>query len=360
MMVAPGAMPPQIKDLRVASTAPLVAPGALAGEIPISERAAEFVARTRADACRVIHGKDRRLLVVVGPCSIHDVGAADEYADFLEAEARRHREHLLILMRIYFEKPRTTTGWKGLINDPHLDGTFDVETGLRMSRTLLRDLAERGVPAASEVLDPISQQYFGELLVWAAIGARTIESQTHREMASGLSVPIGLKNGTDGTLQTALNAMTAARQPHHFLGIDENGRSSVVGTTGNADSHLVLRGGAAGPNYDAAHVLAASEALSALGLCPRVMIDCSHDNTGKDYTRQPEVCAVVAVQVRQGLPILGAMIESNLVAGKQPFPPPPGTTLRAGQSITDGCVDLATTQRMLGQLAEAAALRPLP
>jgi 3-deoxy-7-phosphoheptulonate synthase len=351
-------MPPPIKDLRVASTAPLVSPSALAAEISITDRAAEFVARTRADICRVIHGHDRRLLVVVGPCSIHDVDAAHEYANFLAVEARRYQEHLLILMRIYFEKPRTTTGWKGLINDPHLDGTFDVETGLRMSRTLLRDLAERGMPAGSEVLDPISQQYLGELLTWAAIGARTIESQTHREMASGLSVPIGLKNGTDGTLRTALNAMTAARQPHHFLGIDGGGRSSVIGTTGNTDSHLVLRGGAAGPNYDAAQVLAASEALAALGLCSRVMIDCSHDNTNQDYTRQPEVCAEVAAHVRRDLPILGAMIESNLIAGKQPFPPPPGTALRAGQSITDGCVDLPTTERMLGQLAEAAASRP--
>jgi 3-deoxy-7-phosphoheptulonate synthase len=227
-----------------------------------------------------------------------------------------------------------------------------METGLRLGRTLLRDLAERGLPAASEVLDPISPQYLAELLSWAAIGARTIESQTHREMASGLSMPIGLKNGTDGTLPTALNAMRSAREPHNFLGIDGEGRVAMIATTGNRDTHLVLRGGLAGPNFQAPHVRAASDALESMGLCRRVMIDCSHDNSSKDYTRQVEVCADLAAQLREGAPILGAMIESNLVAGKQPFP---SAKLRYGQSITDGCVDLPTTSRMLEQLAEAVA-----
>jgi 3-deoxy-7-phosphoheptulonate synthase len=322
-------------------------------ELPLSERGAETVAAAREEVCRIIRGEDRRMLVVLGPCSIHDVGAANEYADYLVNERRRLGDRLLILMRVYFEKPRTSLGWKGLINDPHLDGSYDMETGLRMGRSLLRDLAERGVPAASEVLDPISPQYLAELISWAAIGARTIESQTHREMASGLSMPIGLKNGTDGTLQTAVNAMKSAREPHHFLGVDPEGRVAIIDTTGNRDTHLVLRGGLAGPNYEEAHVRAAADQLASMGLCPRVMVDCSHDNSSKDYTRQPEVARALAAQLAAGAPILGAMIESNLVAGKQAFPPADGQSLRYGQSITDGCVDLTTTSRMLEELAAA-------
>ena len=351
-----------INNLHVKSVRALVAPAQMIAELPLSERAAETVASSRDEVCRILRGEDQRLLVVVGPCSIHDIGAAREYADYLVGQRRRLGKQLLILMRVYFEKPRTTTGWKGLINDPHLDGTYDMETGLRIGRALLRDLAELGLPAASEVLDPISPQYLAELMTWAAIGARTIESQTHREMASGLSMPIGFKNGTDGTLQTALNAMRSARQSHHFLGVDGDGRVAVLETTGHPDTHLVLRGGVNGTNYQEAHVRAASDALTTLGLCPRVMVDCSHDNSSKDYRRQPEVAADLATQVRGGGNLLGVMIESNLVAGKQPFTAGPASARAAlcyGQSITDGCVDLPTTTRMLDQLAEAADRRPI-
>jgi 3-deoxy-7-phosphoheptulonate synthase len=350
-----------ISNVRVKSARALIPPIDLIRELPLSERAADVVAAAREEVSRIISGQDRRLLVVVGPCSIHDVPAAREYADFLMGERRRVSKQLLLLMRVYFEKPRTTTGWKGLINDPHLDGSYDIETGLRIGRGFLRDLAEGGLPAASEVLDPISPQYLAELMSWAAIGARTIESQTHREMASGLSMPIGFKNGTDGTLQTALNAMKSARQPHHFLGVDPEGRVAMIATTGNQDTHLVLRGGANGPNYQEAHVRAAADALGTLDLCPRVMVDCSHDNSSKDYARQPEVAAALAAQIRQGAAstagaaLMGLMIESNLVAGKQAFPAK--GRLKYGQSITDGCVDLPTTSRMLDQLAEAVDAR---
>jgi 3-deoxy-7-phosphoheptulonate synthase len=277
--------PRAIANVHVRQTRALIPPGALAAELPLSERAAETVALAREEVGRILRGEDRRLVVVVGPCSIHDVAGANEYADFLAGERQRLGERLLILMRVYFEKPRTSLGWKGLINDPHLDGSYDMETGLRRGRALLRDLAERGLPAASEVLDPISPQYLAELISWAAIGARTIESQTHREMASGLSMPIGLKNGTDGTLQTAVNAMKSAREPHHFLGVDPEGRVAVIETTGNRDTHLVLRGGVAGPNYEETHVRAAADLLTTMGLCPRVMVDCSHDNSSKEFAR---------------------------------------------------------------------------
>jgi len=351
-------MPRAIANLHVKSARALIPPSELVKELPLSEAAAETVATARDEVCQLIDGRDRRLVVVVGPCSIHDVGMAKEYADYLMGERRRLSRHLLILMRVYFEKPRTSLGWKGLINDPHLDGSYDMETGLRIGRSLLRDLAERGMPAASEVLDPISPQYLGELISWAAIGARTTESQTHREMASGLSMPIGFKNGTDGTLQSALNAMKSARQSHHFLGVDPDGRVATIATTGNKDTHLVLRGGVAGPNFEESHVRAATEALRGLSLCPRVMVDCSHDNSSKDYSRQPEVASALAVQLRHGVDLLGVMIESNLVAGKQAFPPASGQALRYGQSITDGCVDLTTTTRMLNELAEAVDLKP--
>jgi 3-deoxy-7-phosphoheptulonate synthase len=350
-------MPRATSNLHVKSARALLPPSDLMEELPLSDHAADVVAAARDEVCKVIRGEDHRLVVVVGPCSIHDVGMAKEYADYLIGERNRLSRQLLILMRVYFEKPRTSLGWKGLINDPHLDGTYDMETGLRIGRRLLLDLAERGLPAASEVLDPISPQYLAEVISWAAIGARTIESQTHREMASGLSMPIGFKNGTDGSLQTALNAMKSARQPHHFLGVDPAGRVAMIGTTGNPDTHLVLRGGGAGPNFDEAQVRAASDALRSMQLCPRVMVDCSHDNSNKDYTRQPEVASTLAAQLRRGVALLGVMIESNLVAGKQSFPPAPGVQLRYGQSITDGCVDLPSTTRMLETLAEGVDAR---
>jgi len=347
-----------VSNVHVKSARALISPSDLMKELPLSEAAAETVATAREEVCRVISGEDRRLVVLAGPCSIHDIGMAREYGDYLMGERKRLSRQLLILMRVYFEKPRTSIGWKGLINDPHLDGSYDMETGLRLGRGLLGELADRGLPAASEVLDPISPQYLADLISWAAIGARTIESQTHREMASGLSMPIGFKNGTDGSLQSAVNAMKSARQPHHFLGVDPDGRVAMIGTTGNSDTHLVLRGGVTGPNFEESHVRAASDALRTMSLCPRVMVDCSHDNSNKDYTRQPEVARALAAQVRHGVDLLGVMIESNLVAGKQAFPPASGTKLRYGQSITDGCVDLPTTTRMLEDLAEAVDTAP--
>jgi 3-deoxy-7-phosphoheptulonate synthase len=342
-------------DLRVKSVRPLPAPSALLRELPMTEAASETIATAREEVRRLIHREDRRLLVVVGPCSIHDVAMAKEYSAFVTDARRRYADDLLVLMRVYFEKPRTTTGWKGLINDPHLDGSYDMETGLRIGRQLLLDLASAGVPAASEVLDPIVPQFIGDTISWAAIGARTTESQTHREMASGLSMPIGFKNGTDGTVMTAVNAMKSSAEPHHFLGIDREGRVAIVATAGNRDAHVVLRGGAGGPNYGEAHVRAASDQLRKVGLPSRVMVDCSHDNSSKDYTRQPIVAADVAEQLGRHDGILGVMIESNLVAGKQAFPPTVGVPLRHGQSITDGCVDLPTTTAMLERLASATA-----
>jgi 3-deoxy-7-phosphoheptulonate synthase len=347
-----------VSNVHVKSARALISPVDLMKELPLSDAAVETVATAREEVCRVISGEDRRLVVIVGPCSIHDIGMAREYADYLAGERKRFSRQLLILMRVYFEKPRTSLGWKGLINDPHLDGSYDIETGLRLGRSLLRELAERGLPAASEVLDPISPQYLAELISWAAIGARTIESQTHREMASGLSMPIGFKNGTDGTLQSAVNAMKSARQSHHFLGVDPDGRVAMIDTTGNQDTHLVLRGGVTGPNYEESHVRAASDILRTMSLCPRVMVDTSHDNSNKDYARQPDVARALAAQVRRGVDLLGVMIESNLVAGKQAFPPASGTKLCYGQSITDGCVDLPTTTRMLEDLAEAVDTAP--
>ncbi len=347
-----------INNLRVKDYRLLASPSEIVAEIPMTDAAAETVATSREEVRQLIHGQDPRLLVVVGPCSIHDLGMAEEYAGFIAQARREYAQALVVLMRVYFEKPRTTVGWKGLINDPHLDGSYDVETGLRMGRGLLVKLADQGIPAASEVLDPISPQYVAETMAWAAIGARTVESQTHREMASGLSMPIGLKNGTDGSLQTALNAMKSAGQPHHFLGVEASGRVAIVATTGNPDTHLVLRGGLAGPNYDENQVCAAASELRKAGLPSRVMIDCSHDNSAKDYTRQSLVMDDIAQQIARHNNILGVMIESNLVAGKQAFPPAPGTSLRYGQSITDGCVDLPTTRGMLEQLANAIVKRP--
>ena len=342
----------QTNNLRVQETVPLISPQALKEELRISERAADFVGRVRDEIGAVLDGKDPRLMVVVGPCSIHDVSAAREYAQRLRVAQDRLGDRLLLVMRMYFEKPRTTVGWKGLINDPHLDGTCDVMHGLRLARQLLLDLAEEGVPAGTEMLDPVSPQYTADLLTWSAIGARTTESQTHREMASGLSMPVGFKNGTDGGLDVALNGIKAARSPHSFLGIDGEGRVAVVRTVGNDHCHLVLRGGSSGPNYDATHVRAAAAKLVAEGLSPRALVDCSHANSGKDPDNQPKVLASVAQQVREGSGhILGVMLESHLVAGRQDLTP--GKPLVYGQSITDACIDFATTERCLEELADA-------
>jgi 3-deoxy-7-phosphoheptulonate synthase len=350
----------ETNNLHVVNTTPLITPTELKAELPISERAAETVAGTRDAIRAVIQGEDQRLLVVAGPCSIHDVEAARDYASRLLKAREEFDKQLLILMRVYFEKPRTTTGWKGLINDPHLDGSHDMGTGLRLARKLLLDLAEQGLPAATELLDPITPQYIADLISWTAIGARTSESQTHREMTSGLSMPVGFKNSTDGIITPAVNAMGAARHPHRFLGINSEGQVSIVSTTGNPDCHLVLRGGANRPNYDADSIAIASTVLERAGLCNRVMVDCSHDNAQKDFRRQPQVLAYLAGQLRAGNPhILGVMIESNLVAGKQSFPTP-RNQLVYGQSITDPCVDFPTTLSMLHELADAAASGPTP
>jgi 3-deoxy-7-phosphoheptulonate synthase len=285
------------------------------------------------------------------------VAAAEEYAGALALIRERLKDSLEIVMRVYFEKPRTTVGWKGLINDPHLDGSYDINSGLRRARSLLLQLAERGLPAATELLDPIVPQYIADLVSWTAIGARTTESQTHREMASGLSMPIGFKNGTDGGVTVAINAMQAAARPHHFLGINRQGHASIVSTTGNPDGHLVLRGGGGQTNFHAEAIASFAAELKAAALPDRVMVDCSHGNSNKDYRRQSEVLTAVADQVRQGsTSVLGVMLESNLVEGNQKLPADL-SQLAYGQSITDACIDLTTTEQLLEQLAAAV---PVP
>jgi 3-deoxy-7-phosphoheptulonate synthase len=347
----------QTNNLHVVATSPLITPTELKRELPISERVAETVAATRDAIRAILQGEDRRMLAVVGPCSIHDVEAARDYAEHLLKAREEFKKQLLIVMRVYFEKPRTTTGWKGLINDPHLDDSHDMATGLHLARKLLLDLAEAGLPSATEMLDPITPQYLAELVTWTGIGARTSESQTHREMASGLSMPVGFKNSTDGSIAPAVNAMSAALHPHRFLGIDSEGKVSIVSTTGNPDCHLVLRGGSNAPNYDAESVEIAAKVLRQSNLNTRIMVDCSHGNTQKDFRKQPLALASVAAQVRAGSPhLMGVMIESNLVAGKQTVPAP-RHQLVYGQSITDPCVDFSTTHLMLQELVEAAATR---
>jgi 3-deoxy-7-phosphoheptulonate synthase len=340
-------------DLHVVETRPLVPPEVLHRELPITETAARTVQQARERIKAILHGNDRRQLVIVGPCSVHDVGAAREYAAaILEAQCR-HRDDLEIVMRVYFEKPRTTVGWKGMINDPHLDGSYDINTGLRRARGLLLDLAELGLPAATELLDPVVPQYIADLISWTAIGARTTESQTHREMASGLSMPIGFKNGTDGSAVTAINAMEAAARPHHFLGISQSGNAAIVSTTGNPDGHLVLRGGKDGSNYHPEAIEAAAAQLAKGGLPARLMVDCSHGNSNKDYRRQGEVLGAIAEQVRAGSQhVMGVMLESHLVAGNQKIPADL-SQLTYGQSITDACIDLPTTLALLEELAAA-------
>ncbi len=340
-------------DLHVVETRPLVPPAVLHAELPLSEQAARTVQQARERIKAILHAGDQRLLVIVGPCSVHDVAAAREYAEAIAQAQRRHRDELEIVMRVYFEKPRTTVGWKGMINDPHLDGSYDINTGLRRARSLLLHLAELGLPAATEVLDPVVPQYLADLISWTAIGARTTESQTHREMASGLSMPIGFKNGTDGSAATAINAMEAAARPHHFLGINREGQAAIVSTTGNPDGHLVLRGGKSGTNYHAEAVEAAAALLAKDGLPARLMVDCSHGNSNKDYRRQGEVLRQVAEQVRGGsIHVMGVMLESHLVEGNQKISADPAS-LTYGQSITDACIDLGTTLDLLVELAEA-------
>jgi 3-deoxy-7-phosphoheptulonate synthase len=338
-------------DLHVVETRPLISPATLHSEFPITEGAAALVTESRDRIRNILQNEDHRLLVVVGPCSVHDINAAYEYGEKLIALRRELEDDLEIVMRVYFEKPRTTVGWKGLINDPHLDDSYDINTGLRLARKLLIDLAGLGLSAATEMLDPITAQYLADMIAWTAIGARTTESQTHREMASGLSMPVGFKNNTDGAISAATNAMLSASQPHSFLGINMEGQASIVTTTGNPDCHLVLRGGKQGPNYGAEHVQRAAQDLTKLGLTPRMMVDCSHDNAAKDHNRQPIVLQDIAEQLVNGSKsIMGVMVESHLASGKQSIPKNL-SQLTYGQSITDACVDFSQTAGMLRSLA---------
>ena len=344
-------------DLRIAGINPLISPAILSYYLPISQRAAEVVSETRNAASAIVHGTDDRLLVVIGPCSIHDPKAALEYADLLKKEADRHAKDLLIIMRVYFEKPRTTVGWKGLINDPHLDDSFDINHGLRVSRGLLLELANRGVPAATEFLDTISPQYIADLITYGAIGARTTESQVHRELASGLSMPVGFKNGTGGAIQLALDAIMSASRPHHFLSVTKQGVSAIVSTKGNDACHVILRGGSNGTNYDEASITDVAKCLQEQNLPPHVMVDCSHGNSLKDYRNQPMVVNALAKQIEKGsTSIVACMIESNLVEGAQKL----GSDLKAltyGQSVTDQCIGWPDTIEVLDRLAAAVRSR---
>ena len=338
-------------DVKIREVKELLPPIAHLYELPISDAAADLVHQTRQEIADLVHGRDKRLLLIIGPCSIHDPEAALEYARKLLPLRKKYEKELLIVMRVYFEKPRTTVGWKGLINDPHLDGTFDINFGLRQARRLLLALNDMGMPASTEFLDMITPQYYADLISWGAIGARTTESQVHRELASGLSCPVGFKNGTDGNLKIAIDAIGAASHPHHFLSVTKAGHSAIVHTVGNADCHVILRGGKE-PNYDSGHVKAAAEQLTKAGVTPKLMVDCSHANSRKDYTRQMEVAQDVAQQLRAGENnIMGLMVESHLVAGRQDKPEV------YGQSITDACIGWQQTQRVLQQLADAARER---
>jgi 3-deoxy-7-phosphoheptulonate synthase len=340
------------EDLRLKWTKVVLPPIFLEEELPDTERATATVFNARAEISDILAGKDRRLLVVVGPCSIHDTKAAREYAALLKGAVDEFSRELCIVMRVYFEKPRTTVGWKGLVNDPFLDQSFKINDGLRLARHLLLDLAEMGVPAGTEFLDMITPQYFAGLVSWGAIGARTTESQVHRQLVSGLSCPVGFKNGTSGNVQIAIEAILSAAQPHTFLGHTKHGQSAIFVTTGNSDCHIILRGGRKEVNYTAEAVEKVSNELEAAGLPAHVMIDCSHANSGKDYARQPIVCRDVAGQVAAGDGrILGVMIESNLVAGAQKLVP--GKPLVYGQSITDGCLGWDETRKLLDDLAAA-------
>ncbi len=338
---------PSTQNLNVTSLAPLISPGDLESRLPLTAASRDTVVGGRQDVEQVLRGEDPRLLVVVGPCSVHDPAAALAYAGRLAELALQVKDRLLVVMRVYFEKPRTTVGWKGLINDPDLNGSFHVSRGLELARKLLLDITALGLPAGTEFLDPITPQYLDDLISWAAIGARTTESQTHRQMASGLSMPVGFKNATNGSLQVALDAMQSALSPHHFIGIDEQGRACVVQTRGNAYGHVILRGGSDGSNYDPADIAAAAGRLTDAGLVPRLVVDCSHANSGK-VSAQQEVVWDSLVQQRQNgtVAITGMMLESNLEEGKQPIPEDL-SKLRYGVSVTDACLGWDKTRELL-------------
>ncbi|WNG88810.1 3-deoxy-7-phosphoheptulonate synthase [Mycobacterium sp. ITM-2016-00317] len=339
---------PATSDRRIRRFSEIPSPHDVLAEFPLGARRAERVARDREEIADILAGRDDRLLVVVGPCSVHDPAAALDYAARLAEVAGELDGRLKIVMRVYFEKPRTTTGWKGLINDPGMDGTFDVARGLRTARQLLLDIIDIGLPVGCEFLEPTSPQYIADAVAWGAIGARTTESQVHRQLASGLSMPVGFKNGTDGNIQVAVDGVKAAAAQHVFFGMDDLGRGALVSTEGNDDCHVILRGGTGGPNSDAESVRATVAKLTAAGLPGRVVIDCSHANSGKDHVRQAGVAAEVAQLVRDGLPVSGVMLESFLVAGAQA---PEARPLTYGQSVTDKCMDWTATSAVLRELA---------
>lgn len=337
----------RLQDIRVSNIERLTTPRSLKERLLVTKTIADTVVKGRQEVENILTGKDSRLLVIIGPCSIHDINAAMEYGRRLKDLREELKDDLCIIMRVYFEKPRTTIGWKGFINDPHLDGSFDIEHGLYYARKLLLDINALGLPAATEFLDPFTPQYVADLVSWAAIGARTIESQTHRQMASGLSMPVGFKNSTDGRIQVAIDAIRSAMHPHSFLGIDTEGHSSVITTTGNRFGHMVLRGGAEGPNYDAEKIASAENRLEAAGLSKNLLVDCSHANSRKKYDQQSEVWnSIIKQRVGGTMSILGVMIESNLFCGNQPFPDNP-SDLQYGISITDACISWEETVKIL-------------
>ncbi|WP_454763508.1 3-deoxy-7-phosphoheptulonate synthase AroG [Cupriavidus campinensis] len=347
-------------DLRIRELKELLPPAHLIREFACSEAASDVIYGARQAMHRILHGMDDRLIVIIGPCSIHDTRAALEYAKLLKVQRERFSNELEIVMRVYFEKPRTTVGWKGLINDPHMDGSFKINDGLRIARELLLGISEMGVPAGTEFLDMISPQYIADLVSWGAIGARTTESQVHRELASGLSCPVGFKNGTDGSVKIAVDAIKAASQPHHFLSVTKGGHSAIVSTAGNEDCHIILRGGKA-PNYDAASVQEACEAISKSGLAARLMVDASHANSSKKHQNQIPVCEDIGRQIGEGdQRIVGVMVESHLVAGRQDHVQgTPVDTLTYGQSVTDACIGWDDSVTVLETLANAVRQRRL-
>ena len=344
-------------DLRIRSQHPLLTPALVLQELPASEKATEVVTTARKDAAKVISGQDDRLMVIVGPCSVHDTKAALEYAALLQKEAQKHAADLLVVMRVYFEKPRTTVGWKGLINDPQVDGSFRINEGLRLARGLLAQIAEMGLPSATEFLDPITPQYVADLVSYGAIGARTTESQIHRELASGLSMPVGFKNGTDGSIQVAVDACLSARSSHWFPSVTKDGVVAIFQTSGNPDAHIILRGGSrTGPNYGAEFVTDAAARIQKAGLNSRLVIDCSHGNSSKDHRRQPLVAADIAAQVAAGSHVIaGVMVESHLVEGRQDWKGKDASTY--GCSITDACISFQETIPVLDGLAAAVRAR---
>jgi 3-deoxy-7-phosphoheptulonate synthase len=345
-------------DLRIENLRPLISPAILMEDFPLDEAGSATVAGGREEVVEILSGRDDRLLVVIGPCSIHDPVAGLEYAERLAASRREFADDLCIVMRVYFEKPRTTVGWKGLINDPDLDGSFAINHGLRTARNFLLDVLALGLPAASEFLDPITPQFYADLVVWGAIGARTSESQVHRELASGLSMPVGFKNATDGNVQVAVDGILSSAHPHHFLSVTKQGVAAIVATRGNEDCHLILRGGASGPNYSASQVEAVVEKLEAAGLGGRLMIDCSHANSGKDHEVQAEVAGKVAAQVAEGSGhISGVMLESFLHDGNQNAEGVDPAQLVHGQSITDACMSWERSEPVFAELVDAVRAR---